>query len=309
MLHRKLSEKPVEKPDIVRRLKKYLHILRQHHINIVCLSGYGRPEYLLFLIFARLFGIPTILFAESWYTSGKFRTWFKKKMIRFSQAGLFVSGSRAKSYFSSLGIPQSNIFTGYSVVDNNHFFIDRKKTGYPYEKKILCVARFSPEKNLPMLIEAFKKSNIYFTYKLILVGGGPDKQKLIQLTDNDTKIELNEWVSYDELPNYYNDATIFILPSLFEPWGLVVNEAMAAGLPVIVSQQCGCVPELVSSKNGFVFDANYPERLTEILDSLADRPFKDFFKMGFESQKIIASFTPGSWAKQLVRLTDETVND
>jgi glycosyltransferase involved in cell wall biosynthesis len=73
-----------------------------------------------------------------------------------------------------------------------------------------------------------------------------------------------------ELGTYYGLASCFILPSLQEQWGLVVNEAMAAGLPVLVSQTSGCAPDLVQEGvNGFTFDPTNPMQLAELMEKIA----------------------------------------
>jgi glycosyltransferase involved in cell wall biosynthesis len=106
--------------------------------------------------------------------------------------------------------------------------------------------------------------------------------------------------SYDEIPSYYSSAKALILPSRSETWGLVVNEAMAAGLPVIVSQRCGCADDLVTEgDNGWVFDPDAPTALTNILlklDRLSDEQVR---RMGDRSRAIIENWSLNRFAVAL----------
>src|SRR5262249_59830905 len=100
-------------------------------------------------------------------------------------------------------------------------------------------------------------------WKLVLLGEGEQRAKLEGLRDalglrND--VSMPGFKQYDELPAYYGLASAFVHTSTTEQWGLVVNEAMAAGLPVLVSERCGCGPDLVrEGVNGFTFDPRQPE--------------------------------------------------
>src|SRR5439155_11820127 len=94
---------------------------------------------------------------------------------------------------------------------------------------------------------------------------------------------------YDELPAYYGLASAFIHASTVEQWGLVVNEAMAAGLPVLVSERCGCAADLVEAGvNGFTFDPWQPEALARLMLKLAASE-TERLRMGGASRGIIAN--------------------
>jgi 1,2-diacylglycerol 3-alpha-glucosyltransferase len=113
---------------------------------------------------------------------------------------------------------------------------------------------------------------------------------------NISGIHFVGWKSHEELPSSYALASCFILPSISETWGLVVNEAMACGLPVLVSRNCGCVPELChDGQNGYSFDPNLTEGMTKLLLNISsnDRQLPALGKM---SREIISTFTPQIWA-------------
>lgn len=286
-----LSQKPVEEADTAGRMRAVRKLVREHNIRIAGISGYGRPEYRAMLHWCRLNGIQVVLFAESWYP-GRL-DWLKGWYLKSLCTGFLVSGERAKEHFSSrLAIPGNRIFIPYSVVDNRHFSVSQPDYS---AQKLLCVARFSEEKNLRMLVEAFAQSGIASKgWKLELVGGGPQKQLLTEMAGEG--IVFREWVAYEDLPALYASASFFILPSSFEPWGLVVNEAMAAGLPIALSEECGCAPDLLSDEK-LRFSAKSPDLLVAILRHLAQYTAAELQQMGLENRERIHAFSPEAWAE------------
>ena len=297
--HSQLSSKPVEQPDFLGRLQAFRKLLNTHNINVVGIAGYGRPEYLAFMLLARLTGRKTVLFAESWYGGPSLLNKVKGFLLKRLCKGFLVSGKRAESHFiNNLGIKARQIRIGYSVVDNEHFAAPGPAKG---RNTLLCIARFAPEKNLLNLITAFRQSSIADSHSLQLVGGGPLSESLHQAAAGCPNIILSKWLSYAELPKVYNAASWFILPSIFEPWGLVVNEAMAAGLPVILSESCGCMPDLAGPYNGpyngFSFnDAEGVPALTEALNRIAQISEAERQAMGQASAERIKQYSPQVWA-------------
>jgi glycosyltransferase involved in cell wall biosynthesis len=152
--------------------------------------------------------------------------------------------------------------------------------------------RFIPVKNLPKILEGYAEycRAVPDALDLIMVGDGPSKNELVELTLKlgvKEKVFFNGFVQYEQLPQYYGLADLFILGSYMEQWGLVVNEAMASGLPVLVSNKCGCVNDLVrNNENGFVFNPNNPEELAICLKEITAHPLK-LKNMGKDSLKII----------------------
>ncbi|PYV70232.1 MAG: hypothetical protein DMG97_19745 [Acidobacteria bacterium] len=101
-------------------------------------------------------------------------------------------------------------------------------------------------------------------------------------------VQLPGFKPYDELPVYYALANAFVHASTTEQWGLVVNEAIASGLPVIVSERCGCVPELVQG-NGFTFDPTNEHELTARLLEMASLSDEKRKHLGDNSHRIAAN--------------------
>jgi 1,2-diacylglycerol 3-alpha-glucosyltransferase len=299
----RLSEKPVEKIGMFEGWRSFRKIVRKEHITHVCIPGYGRSVYILMIIWSRLTGKKVLIFAESWYPGSIIIDRLKGLFLNWFTHACFVSGERARIHFDrQLHYPPEKIFTGYSVVDNNHF------TGIYAEKslppQLLCVARFSEEKNLELLIKAFTRSGISKKWILKIVGGGPKKHELLKLSKG-SPIQLIDWLSYNELPEHYGRASCFVLPSYFEPWGLVVNEAMAAGLPLILSDRIGALPDLlVDQMNGWQFENQNEDDLVRVLNDLALTGKKHLEEMGKSSSLIITRFSTRKWAETIEKFSN-----
>jgi glycosyltransferase involved in cell wall biosynthesis len=108
-----------------------------------------------------------------------------------------------------------------------------------------------------------------------------------------------------ETTTYFAFAECFVLPSSREPWGLVVNEAMASGLPVIVSDRCGCAEDLVANgTNGYLFDPANDEELSRRLLAMSAAPESQRKQMGRKSLEIIDGYSPRHWAEEVARLVN-----
>ena len=140
-------------------------------------------------------------------------------------------------------------------------------------------------------------------WDLVALGDGPLretlKSKLSTLNLNE-HVHLPGFEPYDELPVYYALAKAFVHASTTEQWGLVVNEAIASGLPVIVSDRCGCVPELING-NGFTFDPTNEHELTARLLEMASLSDEERKRLGDNSYRIAANFAPERFGEGLER--------
>jgi glycosyltransferase involved in cell wall biosynthesis len=143
------------------------------------------------------------------------------------------------------------------------------------EKYFMTSCRFVEKKNLFFLIEAFsrfRQNNNCF--KLLLVGDGPLKNKLEKFTKElslENDIIFTGYKEYDHIKNIYSKASCFILPSITEQWGLVVNESLASGIPVIASNRVGSAPNLVENNNvGYTFDPFSLDDLVTKMEMIVD---------------------------------------
>jgi 1,2-diacylglycerol 3-alpha-glucosyltransferase len=262
---------------------------------------------------------PAILMSESTAFDAE-RKWHreavKRRLVALFSAAL-VGGTAHIEYLEKLGLERGRVFTGYDVVDNAFFERaarevlgrnEKANNGLP-ENYFLASGRFVEKKNLQTLIRAYaeyrQKTEIAgqgsAPWDLVILGDGPLKADLHRLTLDlgvQQSVRMPGFKQYAELPEYYAWARAFIHASTSEQWGLVVNEAMACGLPVLVSNRCGCAADLVSeNKNGFTFDPGSTESLAMRLQEMARLSPDRLWEMGDASREIIAQFTPQKFAE------------
>lgn len=286
--------------------------------DAVALPGWDDSGTLLALHWCREHGVPAVVMSASTALDAP-RTWWKeavKKQVVQQYDAALVGGLRHKAYIQSLGLPSDRVFTGYNVVDNEHFRRGaaaaranenacRTRINLP-DTYFLSIGRFVEKKNFPMLLTAYAayRDETASPWDLVLLGDGPLRTRLERLREElhlEDCVHFPGFKQYDALPSYYGLAGAFVHTSLREQWGLVVNEAMAAGLPVVVSDRCGCVPNLVQDgENGYSFDPEDPEALVRHLSDLSasSTPRET---MGDRSQQIIEDWTPDVFAEQLMK--------
>ncbi len=165
----------------------------------------------------------------------------------------------------------------------------KEKYGLQGKKLFLFVGRLTEVKNVELLIRSFarlKKSRKDIA--LALVGDGNLKEALIDLVKELAceDVHFFGYVGFPKNVEFYKAADVFVLPSLHEPWGLVVNEAMIMGLPVVVSSKVGCRKDLVEQgKNGLIFQDGDEAGLTQALEWILNADLAAFSKRSLEKIK------------------------
>ena len=295
-------------------IRKLLTNLKKVDPAILAISGYFDPSMLMALVWCRLCGKPAILFSET--TEHDFtRVWWKEKIksliIRQFQAAL-VGGKPHKNYLIKLGMPQEAIFTGYDIVGNQAFNPEKiQHYVRPLNKPFfLAINRFIEKKNIPFLIDAYAKyrqemGNV--AWDLVLCGDGELRSQIEQQIKDlnlEQFVHLPGFLQQEEMLPYFAHASCFVHASTTEQWGLVVNEAMAAGLPVLVSERCGCFDDLViEGVNGFGFDPYDSEQLTKLMLKISSNDC-DREKMGQAALKHIDKYSPDYFAQGFVRAVE-----
>jgi 1,2-diacylglycerol 3-alpha-glucosyltransferase len=272
-------------------------------------------------VMARLCGGRIVMMNESHAgteLATGWRKWIKRRIVRSFHAAL-VGGTPHIEHFTGLGLPSSVVFSGYDAVDND-FFAERSEEsrqnagttrthlGLP-DDYFLSLGRMVPKKNLTTLILSYilyRQNEPESRQHLVFVGSGEEERKLRELaTRNNLEIidhteptapgeipspaptvHFYGFRQIEENPSFYALATAFILPSLKEEWGLVVNEAMACGLPVLVSNRAGCAANLVRpGYNGYTFNPESVDELAAALCRVANTTTRD--QMGEHSREIV----------------------
>jgi glycosyltransferase involved in cell wall biosynthesis len=275
--------------------------------DVLVVNGWGHRESRISIHWCRKHGVKMVLLSDS-VRENTNRFWpkelAKKWVIRDINAA-FVAGTPQARYVEYLGIPKNNIFyPGSCVVDNDYWqkeaikarenqFQLRRKFNLP-ERYFLCVSRFVKLKNLPFVLKAYaeyQKLAGTNSFGLVLCGSGPEEPKIKSLIKklNLINVCLPGFIQYNHLPVFFALASCFVFPSShFEAWGLVANEAMACGLPVLVSYKCGCAEDLVKEGvNGYTFDPRDQTALANLMLKISKDEIT-LSTMGRESEKLIS---------------------
>jgi glycosyltransferase involved in cell wall biosynthesis len=227
-----------------------------------------------------------------------------------------AGGSPQKEYQDQLGFPGSLVFTPYDVVDNDYFAAGAERARadrsavdhlpgladpHPY---FLASGRFVARKNFGQLLAAYAayREHTDRPWRLILLGDGPLRPELERLAASTDGVTFAGFRQIEELPAYYGLAGAFVHPSRTEPWGLVVNEAMAAGLPIISSTEVGATYDLVrEGENGYRWTPGETavHDLATLLTRISGQPEEDRRAMGARSIAIVAGWSPERFARGL----------
>jgi glycosyltransferase involved in cell wall biosynthesis len=261
---------------------------------------------------------PAIVMSESSAHDKARSSWKERLKCRYVRlcSSALVGGRTHSEYLAALGLADDRVFLGYDTVDNEYFATKaaqvrrqnsevRKKFSLP-EHFFLASARFIEKKNLPRLIDAYaryKDIAMNQAWHLVLLGDGPLRPTLcsrINAFSLQSCVHLPGFKQYDELPVYYGLTSAFVHASTVEQWGLVVNEAMASRLPVLVSNRCGCAPDLVrEGMNGFTFDPFDAEAMAEAMFKVSSLSQDRLAAMGEASRRISAEWGPERFASGL----------
>lgn len=266
--------------------------------QVVLVPGWASKAPLCSLRWCVAHDIPAVLMSESTAWDERrvgWKEWIKRQLVGLCSAGL-AGGSPHADYLAQLGLPRERIFLGYDAVDNDYFAAKAEEIRsqkseisspvrpptsdlrpLPSAPYFLVSARFIEKKNLPRLLEAYARYRQLASqtppssapWSLVLLGDGSLRADLCRLISDlglQHSVLLPGFKQYPELPAYYAHAGAFIHASTTEQWGLVVNEAMASGLPVLVSNRCGCAQDLVQDGvNGFTFDPLNVEQMAQLM--------------------------------------------
>tara|TARA_B100000767_G_scaffold247024_1_gene247023 strand:- start:832 stop:1887 length:1056 start_codon:yes stop_codon:yes gene_type:complete len=227
--------------------------------DFIIINGYNNYPFILTFIF-NFFSIKKKFIATESDTQLVISNNYLKRFVKWMYLSVifqnkyvlgFAGGNNShKDLFRHYGMNEDRIFLMPMMVDNSKFYIDKKKT--PNIFTFLFVGRLVPHKNVEHLIQQF---NINFSEKdalLKIIGDGEQGKYLTDKYTSEKVIFMGKKFNQELIVEYFS-ASCFVCPSLFEPWGLVVNEALSAGLPVIVKKEVGACFDLIKDKEtGFI---------------------------------------------------------
>lgn len=236
---------------------------------VVYISDRTNPDYnYTGILLRKKFKIPVISGCDSQWQGGKqwfnvLTSWFRHKRF-FSH--MLVAGMRQFEYAKKLGFSNDEILWPMNSADIQKFIHNNISIeNFKNPKNFLYVGRFAKEKGIEILLKAWANVPEKNGATLTLIGDGPMKEKLNYPKD----VIVKNFMSQGDLIKYANISACFILPSIFEPWALVIHEFAASGLPLIVTSACGATPHFVINKyNGYVIKPNSVDELSSAIDNI-----------------------------------------
>ncbi|QEC41033.1 glycosyltransferase family 4 protein [Pseudobacter ginsenosidimutans] len=213
---------------------------------------------------------------------------------------LWVAGIWQYEYARRLGFSPARIIRGLYCADTSQIRNNRQNK----TRRILYIGRLVNYKRPDWLLRAFieiqRENPGLMDWKLTFIGNGPLHTDLQRNPSKNGQVEFLPFMQPTEIRKYYEEATVFCLPSHFEHWGVVVQEAAAAGLPLLLSDTCGAATEfLVDGWNGYQFRSQEFEDLKQKLLLLMNKEITELDEMGNASSKLSKRIDHDSWAASL----------
>ncbi|WP_299982512.1 glycosyltransferase family 4 protein [uncultured Pseudoteredinibacter sp.] len=248
-------------------------LMYRYSPDVVVFGGFGVCA-VKSIVYAKLFFKKTYVWSGEIHNKHRRVSWVRKAYRRL--IGLLVSGgvaygSTAKKYLEDICINRKSISIAKNSVDVEYFLSTPLKE--PNERRILYVGNLERLKRVDLIIksvEVLARKNVNFT--LDLVGDGSARQELESYVDSNglsSMVNFHGFIQKEDLPKFYESASLFMFPSEYDIWGLVVVESLASGVPVIASEHPGCVAELISSgENGFIVDFNNSNQVAQKVEEL-----------------------------------------
>jgi len=290
--------------------------IRSGHYDAVLLHGYSYAVNVLALLAAKTKGLPVLMRSETHLSLQRkgWKRWIRDAVLSVAYRfldGFLAIGTANRAYYRALRVPDDKIFDVPYTVDNDRFIAAaalapgqraevRKKYGLPVDGPVVLYAsKFMRRKHPDDVIRAMARlCDEGHAATLFMVGTGEMEHELRELTTSLAvgNVVFGGFINQAELPKVYAAADIFVLPSENEPWGLIVNEVMCAGILMVVSDEVGCVPDLVKDGvNGYHIKAGDIGSLAMALEKLlADQTLRQ--RMGAASLSII-----GGWSYEQCR--------
>jgi len=276
--------------------------------DIVYAAGWMDKDYLGICRQFKKAGRITVMGMDTQW-KGSFKQYLHCLLSPFTLKSAFdfawIPGPRQREYARKLGFDERHILQYLYALDTSIFgrayerYLAAKTDNYP--KAFLYAGRLVPHK-FGSLLSAFGSLSEEERegWKLIVAGKGPLESRAEM---KDEAIACKGFLQYDELAELVAEAGVFCLTSTEEPWGMVIQEFAAGGLPLIVSKQCGAASlYLKEDENGYLCDGNNVAEIRTALLKMIRNSKKELLRMGEESTKLASADNSDLWASELLSI-------
>jgi glycosyltransferase involved in cell wall biosynthesis len=273
-------------------------VRRLRGADAILLGGWNQPAFLEAAAWGRLRHVPLVFWVESTGHDARSRLERLKRSLLRTPDGFVVPGSAARGYLEELGVEAERITVAPNAVDLA-IFGKPHRTRTDGKSRIVAVARLSPEKGVDVLLRATSDLPV----EVVVAGSGPEEPRLRRLAGPNVTFLGN--VERNALPAVYANADVAVIPSRSDTWGMALNEAALAGLPLIASGVVGGSYDLIEEGvNGFRVPPDDPDALRSAISRLIeDETFRR--AAGARSREIAGRFTPDLWADAVAGLVED----
>lgn len=289
--------------------------LLRHPSDLAVLPGYHRPEYWAMLFVCMLLRRRRAVFVDSTVNDREKRSWWRDAAKAFffrHCSGFFCYGVRSREYVMGFGISGERVFHRCQAAAlpheydaaaiRSHYGNAHDLAGSP--PRFLYIGRLAAEKGLYDLLDALRAVRERFPdARMDIVGSGSIEADLKERAGRlglDSVVEFLGPKTPREIGQLLMRSAALVLPSHSEPWGLVVNEALSYGCPVVVSDVCGCVPELVrEGTTGYAFPAGDVAALSRAMIAAGER-LEVRGSIALDCLDLIEQYTPQHAATEIL---------
>lgn len=284
-------------------LEKLLAAMGDWRPDVYLCGGWAFPIYLQLNNALRKAGCKTVLLADTAW-AGKLKQWVNVLLGSFYFPFHFDyawgAGPPQAKYFKLLGFKKTRIFQGTYCADVNKFEQISSRRKQPWPHNFLYIGRYIAVKNMRRMEQAFLNAIAQMpesNWNLICIGGG-------ELWDERTEHPRIQHLGYKkpaEIQNFIKEAGCFVLPSIYEPWGVVVHEGAVMGMPLLCSSKVNArLKYLREGVNGYIFDPLSIAGMTKSFLAVMKQSDVQLEQMGIASHEIGMSYTPKMWAETVL---------
>lgn len=270
--------------------------------DLVVICGWGRSAFRQLAFELRRRSIPMMLAIDTPFRAD-LKQFFARYYLRsylncFSR--IVVAGERSFQYARYLGFSEAEIRRGTYAYDGELYrgVLDRRLAEHKeWPRKFLFIGRLDAVKAIDVLVEGYRKyrGSVKNPWELVVCGRGP----LMSMLDGCEGILPVGFVQPKDLPTYLLNTGAFILTSRYEPWGVVIGEACASGLPVICTESCNAGVDMVRSYyNGVTIPTESPHGVSVAMRWLHERSDEELIEMGRRSECMAEPYSSRFWAER-----------